>query len=98
MPCVFLSCFLGSRCDTIGFRPTASEIRSIKAPGNFSVINVTDSSGQVQGLPQADGETSFSGLAPGTTYLFTFTNGSSTCCQEMQIGERGFSFGLDCGF
>uniref|UniRef100_A0A8D1JFP0 Receptor-type tyrosine-protein phosphatase eta n=1 Tax=Sus scrofa TaxID=9823 RepID=A0A8D1JFP0_PIG len=74
-----------SRCDTIGFRPTASEIRSIKAPGNFSVINVTDSSGQVQWLPQADGETSFSGLAPGTTYLFTFTNGSSTCCQEMQI-------------
>ncbi|XP_061057747.1 receptor-type tyrosine-protein phosphatase eta [Eubalaena glacialis] len=76
-----------SRCDLVEFTSTASEIQSIKAPGNFSVINVTDLSGQSQQFPRADsdGKTSFSGLVPGTHYLFTFSNGSSTCCQEVQI-------------
>nr|XP_058925552.1 receptor-type tyrosine-protein phosphatase eta [Kogia breviceps] len=76
-----------SRCDLVEFTPTASEIQSIKAPGNFSVINVTDLSGQSQQFPPADsdGEASFSGLVPGMHYLFTFSNGSSTCCQEVQI-------------
>ena len=96
---VLLSCVLGSRCDLVELTSTASEIQSIKAPGNFSVINVTDLSDQSQQFPRADsdGKTSFSGLVPGTHYLFTFSNGSSTCCQEVQIRERDFSFGMDCG-
>ncbi|XP_067605100.1 receptor-type tyrosine-protein phosphatase eta isoform X2 [Pseudorca crassidens] len=77
-----------SRCDLLEFTSTASEIQSsIKAAGNFSVINVTDLSGQSQQFLRADsdGKTSFSGLVPGMHYLFTFSNGSSTCCQEVQI-------------
>lgn len=93
---ILLSCVLGSRCDLLEFTSTASEIQpSIKAAGNFSVINVTDLSGQSQQFLRADsdGKTSFSGLVPGMHYLFTFSNGSSTCCQEVQIREWGFSFG-----
>ncbi|TEA34055.1 hypothetical protein DBR06_SOUSAS2310165, partial [Sousa chinensis] len=85
---LLLSCVLGSRCDLLEFTSTASEIQSsIKAAGNFSVINVTDLSGQSQQFLRADsdGKTSFSGLVPGMHYLFTFSNGSSTCCQEVQI-------------
>ncbi|XP_059875681.1 receptor-type tyrosine-protein phosphatase eta [Delphinus delphis] len=77
-----------SRCDLLEFTSTASEIQSsIKAAGNFSVINVTDLSGQSQQFLRADsdGKTSFSGLVPGMHYLFTFSNGSSTCCQEVEI-------------
>ncbi|XP_024604492.1 receptor-type tyrosine-protein phosphatase eta isoform X3 [Neophocaena asiaeorientalis asiaeorientalis] len=77
-----------SRCDLVEFTSTASEIQSsIKAAGNFSVINVTDLSGQSQQFLRADsdGKTSFSGLVPGMRYLFTLSNGSSTCCQEVQI-------------
>ncbi|XP_060016054.1 receptor-type tyrosine-protein phosphatase eta [Lagenorhynchus albirostris] len=77
-----------SRCNLLEFTSTASEIQSsIKAAGNFSVINITDLSGQSQQFLRADsdGKTSFSGLVPGMHYLFTFSNGSSTCCQEVQI-------------
>ncbi|XP_057605744.1 receptor-type tyrosine-protein phosphatase eta [Hippopotamus amphibius kiboko] len=89
---VCLSCVLGSPCDLIESNATAHEIHFLKVPGNFSVINITYSGGwlrpsdreDVGRFPQGDGKISFSGLDPGTNYSFTFTNGSSTCCQDVQ--------------
>ncbi|XP_037694404.1 receptor-type tyrosine-protein phosphatase eta isoform X2 [Choloepus didactylus] len=67
-------------CDSIKFNSTATEIHFSESPENFSMISVTNSSGQILWNHK---NISFGGLAPGTLYLFHFSNGSSNCCQEV---------------
>ncbi|XP_076970910.1 receptor-type tyrosine-protein phosphatase eta [Tamandua tetradactyla] len=72
-------------CGPLRFNTTATEIRFHERPENFSVVNVSSADAQGAWSPVLGdhGNSSFQGLAPGTRYLFSFSNGSSTCCQEV---------------
>ncbi|XP_069326670.1 receptor-type tyrosine-protein phosphatase eta [Eulemur rufifrons] len=73
-------------CDSLNFSSSATEIHFSQVPENISVVNVTDLSGQIlqSSPPDSSGAISLRGLAPGTQYHFSFLNGSSTCCQQVE--------------
>lgn len=95
----FLSCVLGVPCDVDTVTSTTIEILASKAPGNFSLITVTDVSNQnPRDFPvNGNKSISLSGLAPGMNHYIRYSNGSSFCCQ-VWTSEQDFSFGVDCGF
>ncbi|XP_027631235.1 receptor-type tyrosine-protein phosphatase eta isoform X2 [Tupaia chinensis] len=69
---------------------TATEIDLAIESKNFSVINRTTLSGHVLWRPSkvTDEKISFRDLTPGTSYLISFSNGSSTCCLQVQTKPR----------
>ncbi|XP_023365494.1 receptor-type tyrosine-protein phosphatase eta isoform X2 [Otolemur garnettii] len=69
-------------CDSFNYTSSATGINFDDIPGNFSVINVTDSSGWSPPIDPSN--TSIDGLAPGTRYHLTLSNGSSICCQQVE--------------
>ncbi|XP_012500561.1 PREDICTED: receptor-type tyrosine-protein phosphatase eta [Propithecus coquereli] len=73
-------------CGPLNFSSSATEIHFTDVPENVSVVNVTDLSGRIHqsSPPDSNGTISLRELEPGTYYHFSFLNGSSTCCQQVQ--------------